>query len=110
MSTVLRDRGADVKTAESAATAIDEFRTFTPDVLVSDIGMPDVDGYELLRRIQALPEMQGHRVKAVSLSAYASAQDRANSLAVGFATHLSKPVTIRELVQTIAAIAGNWVQ
>jgi PAS domain S-box-containing protein len=110
VSTVLRDRGADVKTAESAAMALDEFLAFTPDVLVSDIGMPDVDGYELLRRIRALPEMQGHHVKAVSLSAYASAQDRANSLAVGFATHLSKPVTIRELVQTIAAIAQSWAQ
>ena len=106
VTTVLRDRGAEVKSAESAAAALLAFRAFTPDVLVSDIGMPDVDGYELLRRIRALPELAGERVKAVSLSAYATAQDRANSLAVGFAMHLAKPVTIRELVRTIAAVAG----
>jgi signal transduction histidine kinase/ActR/RegA family two-component response regulator len=103
VSAVLRDRGADVRVAESAVTALDVLRVFEPDVLVSDIAMPDIDGYELLRRVRALPSAR--TLRAISLSAYAAAEDRANSAAAGFTTHLAKPVSIRDLVRTIETVA-----
>jgi CheY-like chemotaxis protein len=69
--------------------------------LLSDIGMPDVDGYMLVRQVQALETKLGARVPAVALTAYASEIDRQQALAAGFVQHLSKPVEPEELVKAI---------
>jgi CheY-like chemotaxis protein len=78
-----------------------------PDVLVSDIGMPDVDGFELLRRVRALGEARGGKVPAVALTAFARSEDRTRALRAGFLVHVSKPVEPAELVATVASVVGR---
>jgi CheY-like chemotaxis protein len=79
----------------------------TPDVLVSDIGMPKEDGYSLIRRLRALPPGQGGQVPAVALTAYARTEDRARVLQAGYQAHVIKPVEPAELLTAIAALAGH---
>ena len=102
---VLGDAGAVTLTAASAAEAIDLVKAERPDVLVSDIGMPDTDGYELLRRVRGLGPDRGGRVPAVALTAFARTEDRTRALRAGFLVHVSKPVDASELVATVASIA-----
>ena len=78
-----------------------------PDVLVSDIGMPDVDGYELLRRVRALGPTPGGRLPAIALTAFARSEDRTRALRAGFLVHVSKPVEPSELVATVASVVGR---
>jgi CheY-like chemotaxis protein len=95
-----------VQTASSAAEGFATFRRFHPDVLISDIGMPGEDGYSLIRRIRALPGLEGGRVPALALTAFAREEDRARSLAAGFTTHIRKPVDLGKLTGAIAELAG----
>ena len=76
-------------------------------MLVSDIGMPDVDGYELLRRVRALGPARGGRLPAIALTAFARSEDRTRALHAGFQVHVAKPVEPSELVATVASIAGR---
>jgi PAS domain S-box-containing protein len=99
--------GAEVKTAVSAAAALKELGVRAFDVIVSDIAMPVVDGYDLMRRVRALGEERGGRTPAVALTAYASDADRAQALRAGYQRHLAKPVEPRELLQVIADLAGK---
>ena len=101
---VLEDCEADVATAGSAAEALRAVEKGRPDVLVSDIGMPDVDGYELLRRIRALGGIQ---VPAIALTAFARSEDRTRALRAGFLAHVAKPVEPSELLATIASVVGR---
>ena len=78
-----------------------------PDVLVSDIEMPNQDGYSLIRRIRALEPDRGGRTPAVALSAYSRPEDRIRSLMAGFNLHVSKPVEPTELVTVVASLAGR---
>jgi CheY-like chemotaxis protein len=78
-----------------------------PHVLVSDIGMPGMDGYELLRRVRALGEARGGRLPAIALTAFARSEDRTRALRAGFQVHVSKPVEPSELVATVASIVGR---
>lgn len=77
------------------------------DVLVSDIGMPNEDGYTLLRRVRRLPPENGGRIPAVALTAYARAEDRKAALLAGFQSHVAKPVELAELLAVIANLAGR---
>jgi PAS domain S-box-containing protein len=95
---------AVVGLAGSAREALREFRTFRPDVLVCDIGMPDQDGYELIREIRAL-ERDHHETPAIALTAFARPEDRDQALASGFQLHLAKPVDSDTLAKAIASIA-----
>jgi CheY-like chemotaxis protein/two-component sensor histidine kinase len=104
---VLEDCGAEVLTASGAVEALDLLQDHRPDVLVSDIGMPDVDGYELLRRVRALGPANGGRVPAIALTAFARSEDRTRALRAGFLVHVSKPVDPSELVATVASVAGR---
>ena len=90
--------GASVETASSARAAFTAFRTFKPDLLVSDIGMPDEDGYSLIRRIRALPASEGSTVPAIALSAYVRRDDQSKALRAGFTAHVGKPVDPADLV------------
>jgi PAS domain S-box-containing protein len=105
--TVLRQCGAEVAAAASVREAMEEFERVRPDVLVSDIGMPDEDGYQLIRKIRALPDDRGGRTPAVALTAYARAEDRIRSLLAGFQVHVAKPVDVNELIAVIASQAGR---
>ena len=107
VSTVLRERGAEVLAARSAAEAFEGIQELRPDVLISDLAMPQADGYGLLRRIRALPPERGGRTPAIALTAYARADDRKNALLSGFQMYLSKPVAMDELVLTVANAAGR---
>jgi PAS domain S-box-containing protein len=99
--------GAEVKTAVSAAAALKELGVRAFDVIVSDIAIPVVDGYDLMRRVRALGEERGGRTPAVALTAYASDADRAQALRAGYQRHIAKPVEPRELLQVIADLAGK---
>jgi CheY-like chemotaxis protein len=78
-----------------------------PDVLVSDIEMPNQDGYALIRRVRGLESERGGRTPAVALSAYSRPEDRIRSLRAGFNIHVSKPVEPSELITVVASLAGR---
>ncbi len=99
--------GATVITAGSAKEAFAEVQTKNPDVMVSDIGMPDEDGYSLIRRIRALPDQQHNSIPAVALTAFTRAQDRMRALTSGYQNHVSKPVEPDELATVIASLTGR---
>jgi signal transduction histidine kinase/ActR/RegA family two-component response regulator len=103
---ILGEYGAEILVAGSAAEAMELFLKRPPDVLVSDIGMPDVDGYDLIRRVRALPPDEGGAVAAVALTAFARPEDRARAERAGYQAHVSKPVEGTELCATIARAAG----
>jgi PAS domain S-box-containing protein len=104
---ILEECHVEVFTAASAAEALPIVIETKPHVLVSDIGMPKVDGYELLRRIRALGEENGGNVTAIALTAFARSGDRARALRTGFVNHVAKPVEPSELIASVASAAGR---
>ena len=104
---VLSECNAEVVVADSAEEALLLVDREQPNVLVSDIGMPGVDGYELLRRIRAFEHPRGRRITAIALTAFARSEDRTHALRAGFLAHVSKPVEPAELVATVASVAGR---
>ncbi len=99
--------GAHVDTASGAAEALEYLARERYDVLVCDIGMPDMDGYTLIGRIRSLPPERNGRIRAVALTAYARAEDRTKALRSGFTMHLAKPVEPSELLAVLAAVVGR---
>jgi PAS domain S-box-containing protein len=97
--------GAVVSMAGSASEALEALATFAPDILISDIGMPDVDGYELIKQIRSMSAEQGGRLPAVALTAYARTEDRLHALRSGYQMHVPKPVELAELVAVISSLA-----
>ncbi len=104
---VLAQAGAEVQAARSATDGFQRFQQFQPDVLVSDIGMPEEDGYSLIRRIRALESAKGGKTPAVALTAFAQEEDRKRALAAGFTTHVRKPVEPALLTGTVARLASE---
>jgi PAS domain S-box-containing protein len=102
---ILEDCGATVVTADSGEQALRLITAQKPDVLVSDIGMPHMDGFELLRRVRELGMERGGMVPAIALTAFARSEDRTRALRAGFLVHVSKPVAPAELVATVASVA-----
>jgi CheY-like chemotaxis protein len=102
---ILRRAGATVSTAGSAREALAALREGRPDVLVSDIAMPDEDGYCLIRDVRRLPPDEAGATPAVALTAYTRDEDRQQALSAGFQAHLAKPVEPLELAATIARLA-----
>ena len=109
---LLRSAGAEVRSVESAADALEALQEFRADVLLSDVAMPGANGYELIRCVRALPAEAGGRIPAIALTAFARAEDRQRAIAAGFDAHLVKPVDQGELIDAIqdvlvaAAAAG----
>jgi len=103
---VLQEQGAIVSVVASGAEAIRIMETSRPDILISDVGMPDMDGYQLMRRIRA-SEPQGRRIPAVALTAFARAEDRKRALLAGYQSHVAKPVDTAELLIVIAGLVGQ---
>ncbi len=104
LATVLSGAGALVSTAASASAGFEELRRGRPDILVSDIGMPDEDGFSLMRRIRALPAEEGGATPAIALSAFSRDEDRARALAAGFSAHIGKPVDPSVLTAAVARL------
>jgi PAS domain S-box-containing protein len=102
--------GARVEVAGSAREALEKIRRLAPDVLVSDIGMPGEDGYDLLQRVRTLPPASGGEIPAVALTGYARDEDRAATRRAGYQAMAPKPVNLRELISTIAAVARQPVR
>ncbi len=107
LRTVLRDYHADVVTAASSAEAMGAMDRSSPDVLVCDIGMPDEDGYSVLRKVRARDAERGTHTPAVALTAYVLDDDRRDALRAGFQAHLAKPADPSELAQVIVALARS---
>ncbi len=101
---VLSRHGADVRTAQTAADALEALQRERFDLLVADIGMPGEDGYDLIQRVRALPPDRGGEVPAVAVTAYGRPQDRLRALAAGYQQHLAKPVMPGELVVVAASL------
>jgi PAS domain S-box-containing protein len=104
VSAILEDCGCVVTLAASVSEAMERMREQVPDVLLSDIGMPEQDGYELIRWVRALPPRQGGNVPAAALTAYARPEDRRTLLNAGFSMHLPKPIEPAELVATVGTL------
>lgn len=102
---VLETQRAEVRVALSMAIALEQFGEFKPHLLLSDIGMPEHDGYELIQRIRELPH--GHGVPAAALTALARGEDRSRALQAGFTAHLAKPIEPAELIRVVASLAGR---
>lgn len=107
LAALLEQEGATVRTADSVRAAIQEIEQQIPDVLVSDIGMPDEDGYSLIQQLRALPPDQGGTIPAVAITAYARVEDRIRALSAGFQIHVPKPIEPAELVTVIANLTGR---
>ncbi|MGG6239738.1 PAS domain S-box protein [Nodosilinea sp. AN01ver1] len=105
LTVLLTQFGADVLTVTSAAEVLACVESFQPDVLVSDIGMPEVDGYTLLQQLRALPAIKGGQVPAIALTAYAREDDYQRSVASGYQRHVTKPLQPEQLVQAVLALA-----
>lgn len=103
---ILEHCNAEVLTASSAREALEALPRWRPDILISDIGMPGEDGYELIRRVRELPAESGGRTPAAALTAFARGEDRRRALLAGFQMHIAKPVEVKEL----AAVVANLVR
>ncbi|WP_414699029.1 response regulator [Oligoflexus sp.] len=104
---ILASCGAEVATANSADQGFELFTRFRPHVVVSDIGMPDKDGYNLLLRIRSLPPQEGGQVPAVALTAFARSEDRRKALLAGFQSHVVKPAEPAELIAVVGSLLGR---
>src|SRR5437867_4725571 len=105
--TILTRCGSDVRCSESAAEAMRAFQEWQPDVLVSDIGLPNEDGYSLIRKLRKLKSKRAKKIPAVALTAYATDEDRSEALAAGFQIHVAKPIEPESFVTSIAKVLGR---
>jgi hypothetical protein len=100
VTAILRQHGCETQTAATASACLRITGEWATDVLVCDIGLPDDDGYGLLRRLRSQPE--GAHIPAIALTAYTRPEDRARALAAGFTAHLSKPLNPESLLREIS--------
>lgn len=104
MQVMLTQCGAEVETAASAEEALAKLERAHYNLLVSDIGMPGVDGYELLRRVRRLPAERGGKLPAIALTAYARTESRLRALRTDYQMHVPKPVDMAELLAVITSV------
>jgi CheY-like chemotaxis protein len=104
MVRILEGRNARVTAVAGGVEALELLKREHFDILVSDIGMPGLDGYELMRRARALDSSRSGPIPAIAVTAYARAEDRQRSLLAGYQMHLAKPIEARELVAGIASL------
>ena len=110
VSAVLVEAGATVRGCSSASAALDILQQWRPDVLVSDLEMPEEDGYSLIRKVRALGAERGGAIPAVALTAYGRVQDRVQALTAGYNRHVPKPVDPGELTAIIATLAARSIE
>lgn len=100
---ILSSRGADVRISNCVADAMEVLRTFTPDVILSDIGMPGQDGYDFIRQLRERPFFAG--IPAVALTALARVEDRTRALNAGFQSHVAKPLAAAEVIAVVRSLS-----
>lgn len=105
---MLSPLGVEIRTAESAAQALSTLESWKPDVLLSDIGMPEVNGYELIRKIRKSEQQSGSYLPAIALTAYGLTEDRMRAIIAGFQMHVTKPVDPLELIAVLASLSGRF--
>jgi signal transduction histidine kinase/ActR/RegA family two-component response regulator len=110
LAAVLAAEGADTFTAASGGAALEGFREFVPHVLISDVGMPHVDGYELIRQIRGLPEGEGGQVPAIALTAHSGGEDELKALLAGYQVYVTKPIDPDRLVKIVGHLVGRPVE
>lgn len=110
LRTMLETCGANVRLAASAAEGMLLLERRCPSVLISDIGMPEVDGYALIQHVRRLPAARGGKVPAVALTAYARTEDRTRALLSGFNHHVTKPIEPLELLAVVASLSSHIQQ
>jgi CheY-like chemotaxis protein len=101
---LLEQIGAQVISATSAHEALLILPQAKPDVLLSDIGMPDMDGYMLIQQVRTFSPEQGGQIPAIALTAYAGEMNQQQALAAGFQKHISKPIEAEKLIQVISSL------
>lgn len=101
---LLEEHQADVRAIGSAQSALDTLTSAVPNIIVCDIGLPDIDGYELIRRVRRLDAENGGTVPAIAVTAYARPEDRTSALRAGYQAHIAKPIEPSELVSAIARL------
>lgn len=106
LTAMLGASGAEVRAYASASQALEEIEQWKPSILISDIGMPNEDGYSLIRRVRALGA-RGGDIPAIALTGYAKSEDRTRALAAGFQMHVPKPVESAELIMVVASLVGR---
>ena len=107
LGTILKRYGARVTSTMSAKEALSVFEGELPDLLISDIGMPDEDGYELIRKLRSAPPDKGGLTPAIALTGYASRKDRERALTAGYQQHIAKPVEQADIITAVAALVGR---
>ncbi|HEV7859906.1 MAG TPA: ATP-binding protein [Pyrinomonadaceae bacterium] len=107
LNTMLTEHGAQVQAASSTAEAFELLQWYKPDVLVSDLAMPDEDGYSFIGKVRALNAESGKQIQAIALTAYVRVEDRARALSAGFNLFVPKPVEPHELISAIANLAES---
>src|SRR5262249_14672832 len=108
--TILTQCGAIVETANSIDQALAVFERpeeWQPELLISDIEMPEADGYQLIRKLREIESQRERRIPAIALTAYARTTDRLRSLSAGFQMHVTKPVDPAELLTIVASLTGR---
>ena len=108
LSLVLSSCGAQVTTARSASGAFDLIKQHRFELVISDIGMPEEDGYSLIKKIRALPVGQGSGVPAIALTAYARNEDRDKALEAGFQMHISKPIEPFDFIDEVTKFTERF--
>ena len=104
---ILSGCGARVETADCGASAVRILRKSKSHVLIMDIGMPNEDGYEAIRKVRQLRSEDGGKVPAIALTAFARSEDRRRAILNGFQMHIAKPVEPSELIAMVASLAGR---
>ena len=100
----LEEKNANVTAAASAQAALEALNQSLPDIILSDVSMPEVDGYTLIRQIRALPPEQGGQIPAIALTAHAEETDRQQAMTAGFQRHITKPIKLDELIEAISSL------
>ncbi|HEV7914116.1 MAG TPA: ATP-binding protein [Albitalea sp.] len=107
---LLTEYRAEVHMAGSVSEALAAVQSLRPDVVLSDIGMPERDGYHLIGAIRRLPPERGGRTPAIALTAFARSEDRTRAMLAGYQVHVAKPIEPHELVATVASLVGRMAQ
>jgi CheY-like chemotaxis protein len=105
--------GAEVRVGATVHAALDilkQWEQWQPDVLVSDIGMPGEDGYDLIRQVRSLPDDRGGHIPAVAVTGFASTKDAARALAAGYQMFVTKPIDLRELMVIIRSLTKDFTK
>lgn len=107
LTRLLADCKAEVRSMSNAADAIEAFKRDKPDLILSDIGMPGVDGYQFIHEVRECEAEQGGATPAIALTAFARSEDRTRAMMAGYNMHIAKPIETRELLATVANLAGR---